>query len=329
MDFTNLAHVHLLLNHFPTIGFAVGFSLFIGSFVRKSEELKRASLVVLFLIALLAIPTYISGNAAQDVIKERPGVSRVKIQEHEGAALLAFAFMELTGFVAWLELWQFRRAKHFTGMNSVVALSLSLVTFLLMARAANMGGEIRHPEIAAAGEAAAAGQAPAPAPAEEQLGDQQPGVGLARTIGSFVIGNKWVWPTCETLHFVGLCMLFAVVLVVDLRMLGMGKSLSFSSLYQLLPLGMLGFGLNLATGMMFFVGTPGQYTGNIAFFWKMVMVVLAGINVLYFILFEEPWKVGVGDNAPLRAKFIAASAIFLWLGVLYFGHMLPFIGNAF
>ena len=36
-----------------------------------------------------------------------------------------------------------------------------------------------------------------------------------------------------------------------------------------------------------------------------------------------------GDDAPLRAKVVAASAIFLWLGVLFCGHMLPFIGNAF
>ncbi len=74
--------------------------------------------------------------------------------------------------------------------------------------------------------------------------------------------HSWVWPACETLHFVGLCQLFGVVLIGNLRMLGVGKALlSFADLYQLLPLGMLGFTLNLITGMMFFVATPGQYTG--------------------------------------------------------------------
>lgn len=63
MDF-NLAHIHLLLNHFPTIGFAIGFALLvIGTFTR-SDEIKRASLVILFLIAVIAIPTYLSGPAA-------------------------------------------------------------------------------------------------------------------------------------------------------------------------------------------------------------------------------------------------------------------------
>ena len=61
---------------------------------------------------------------------------------------------------------------------------------------------------------------------------------------------------CETLHFVGLCLLLGVVLTVDLRMLGVGKSLSFAALYQLLPLGMLGFTINLVTGMIFLSPRP-------------------------------------------------------------------------
>ena len=112
-------------------------------------------------------------------------------------------------------------------------------------------------------------------------------------------------------------------------MLGLGKGfLSFAALYQLLPLGMLGFSINLATGLMFLVATPQQYTGFL-FFLKMVLVVLGGANVLYFMLFDEPWTVGEGDDAPKRAKVAAASAIFIWLAVLFCGHMLPFLGNSF
>jgi hypothetical protein len=154
-------------------------------------------------------------------------------------------------------------------------------------------------------------------------------VGLARNFGAFVVGHTWVWPACETLHFVGLSLLFTVVFLVDMRMLGMAKSLSFSSLYQLLPFGMVGFGLNLLTGMFFFVGATQQYTKNVVFNWKILFVVLCGLNILYFMLLDEPWKVKSGTDAPFTAKLVAASAIFLWVGVLYFGHMLPFLGNAF
>jgi uncharacterized membrane-anchored protein len=91
---------------------------------------------------------------------------------------------------------------------------------------------------------------------------------------------------------------------------------------------MLGFTINLITGMMFFVATPQQYTGFL-FFLKMVLVVLGGINVLYFMLFDEPWTIGEGDDAPARTKVVAATAIVIWVAVLFCGHMLPFLGNSF
>lgn len=308
----NLAHVHLLLNHFPTIGFAVGLGLFLVSIFVKSGELARTSLVVFFLIALVSIPTYLSGNAAFEAIRDQPGVSVALVHSHESAAMVALLSMQLTGFVAWLGLWQYRRSPHLGRWNLPV-LVLALLTFGFMMNAANIGGEIRHPEIQA--EAAAT--------------EGAEGTTWVLSLGEWITANSWVWPACESLHFVGLCMLFAVVLAVDLRVLGMAKKLSFPSLYQLLPLGMLGFAINFLTGMMFFISTPAQYTQNIAFHWKIILILLAGLNVLYFMLFDEAWKVGPGDDAPLTAKIAAGSAILLWIGVLYFGHMLPFIGNSF
>src|SRR5437868_1667673 len=145
----DLNHIHLLLNHFPSIGYAIGGGLFLLSLIAKSDDLKRASLVVLLGISLIAIPTYMSGNGAQDGIKSQPDVSKSLIETHEGAALVAFGFMEVTGAFAWLGLWQFRRLAHVPGWNLVVILVLSVVSFGLMARASNLGGDIRHAEIRA------------------------------------------------------------------------------------------------------------------------------------------------------------------------------------
>src|SRR5712671_2431097 len=319
----NLAHIHLLLNHFPTIGFGIGFGLFLVGLVAKSEDLKRASLVILFLIALVALPTYFSGPAALDKICSRlngaiqcpPGVSLTLIQEHEDWALLAFAVMEVTGIFAFLGLWQFRRTPKLGGWNMTAVLVLAIVTFGLMSVAANKGGGIRHPEIVSASDAAA-----------DQAEERSP---VARAIGSFVISKTWVWPACETLHFVGLCLLFVTVLLVNLRLLGFAKALPFSALYQLLPIGILGFAINLATGMMFFLAAPQQYINNIEFQRKVVFIVLAGINVLYFMLFDKAWKVEAGGDAPMSSKIAAAISLYLWIGVLYYGNMLPFLGNSF
>jgi len=317
----NLAHIHLLLNHFPTIGFGMALGLFLVALVRNSEELKRTSLVIFFLISALAIPTYLSGNAALETLCSGPegacppGVSVAHIRAHEDAALPGFLLMEITGFVAWLGLWQFRLMSRTPRWNVSAVLLLSILSFALMARAANIGGEIRHPEIEAA-----------PQATEQTDGNVQP---LVRGIGAYVTGHTWVWPSCETLHFVGLSMLFSVLLLVDLRILGMAKRMSFAALYQMLPLGMIGFAMNLTTGMVFFIAAPEQYTKNPVFYWKILFVTLGAVNVLYFMLLDEPWKVDAGDDAPFTAKLVAGSALFVWVGVLFFGHMLPFLGNAF
>jgi hypothetical protein len=319
----NLAHLHLLLNHFPTIGFGIGIGLFFVSLFAKSEELKRASLVILFLIAVIAIPTYLSGAAALDKICDRvngaikcpPDLSLTLIQEHEDWALLAFSIMEITGFFAFIGLWQMRRTPKLATWNATAILLLAVITFGVMSIAANEGGRIRHPEIQSAEDIATA-----------QAASRVP---TARAIGAFVISKTWLWPACETLHFVGLSLLFVSVLFINLRVLGLAKSVSFAAVYQLLPLGILGFGINLLTGMMFFLAAPQQYVNNVEFHRKIVFVVLAGINVLYFMLFDKSWKVGAGEDAPTSSKVAAAISLYLWVGILYYGEMLPFLGNSF
>ena len=288
----------------------MGGGLFVLSLITNSDDLKRVSLVVLLGISLIAIPTYISGNGAQDAVKSLPGVSKTLIETHEGAALVALGFIEVTGAFAWLGLWQFRRLARVPNWNLAVILVLTAVSLGLMARASNLGGEIRHGEIRA----------------EQGIVARD---GLARTVGSFVTDTRWMWPTCETLHFIGLSLLMGVAFLVDLRVLGVVKGVSFASLHRLLPWAALGFGVNVITGMLFFVGIPGQYIHNTTFYWKMALVMLAGLNAVYFTLLEEPWELGPKEDAPLTAKIAAASAMLLWVGVMYCGSMLPFLGNAF
>ncbi|HUK42785.1 MAG TPA: hypothetical protein VLX11_17135 [Candidatus Acidoferrales bacterium] len=315
----NLAHIHLLLNHFPVIGILIGLGLFLGALIGNSNDLKKAGVIVFLGIALLSIPTYMSGNAAQQAIKGLPGISNTLMVKHQNAALLAYFFMEILGGVSWFGLWQFRRNSRFGSGTLVTILVLSLVTAMLMANAANIGGAIRHPEILSV--SGTTGSA-------ERVGL---GIGLdAAVIGHFIAGGvRWAWATCQTLHFMGLSLLMGVVFVVDLRMFGIMKNVSFATVHRLLPWGMLGFGLNLFTGMCYFIAAPEQYTKNVTFYWKIALIMIAGANAIYFTVFDEPWAIREKENATLKMKLIAASALVLWIGVMFCGLMLPFIGNAF
>ncbi len=319
----NLAHVHLLLNHFPTIGMIVGLGLFVGAIVAKSEDLKRASLVIFFFIALLSIPTFVTGTSAKLALEHTPDVSKPMIDTHETAAFEALWFMELLGALAWLGLWQYRRLSRLPQGTLAAVLLTGLVTFGLMARAANIGGEIRHPEIRTGPNLAGD---PAGAAAETATAKQP----LARVIGDAMVNLKWGWPASETVHFIGLSLLLGVVLVVDLRMLGFMKSIPFSVLHRLLPWGVLGFGINVVTGILFFIGAPPDfYVNNPVFIWKLVLILVAGVNALYFTVFDQAWTLGAGDTPPMAARVAAAAGILLWTGVIFCGQMLPFFGHSF
>jgi hypothetical protein len=141
----------------------------------------------------------------------------------------------------------------------------------------------------------------------------------------------WTWAICETLHFIGLSALVGVIGLLDLRLMGFLRRIPLSALRPLLPYGIAGFVINAVTGAIFFVGTPEQYVTNVAFGMKMLFVVVSGLNVLYFETRHGHRVLSLAPDAPMPAAFWIAGAISLasWFMVLYWGRMLPYIGNAF
>ena len=314
----NTPHLHLLLNHVPTIGTTIAVAILILSFIRRNEGMRRVALELFCLIALLTLPAYITGVGTQVALEKGFEVPPVLISAHHDAAIWGSIFMVLTGGAAWLALWQTRRVSRPSRGALAAVVLLSVFTVAAMARAATLGGEIRHPEILLD-----------PAAAAELTEPVAPSWLSAASIATFVTGRTWVWPTSEALHFIGLWLLFGVVVLANLRLLGFLKAIPFAALHRLLPWAVLALGVNLVTGMMFVIAAPGQYVENVSFFWKIGLLLIAGLDLLYLTVFDGPWEVSAGRETPLLDKALAASAIAAWIGVMYFGRMLPFIGNAF
>jgi uncharacterized membrane protein len=314
----NVAHLHLLLNHVPTVGSVVALGLLLLALIRQNEHLKHAGLEVLFAIAVVTLVAYMSGVGAQQKLRDQPGVSENAMRVHHDAALAGFTVLEFAGFAAWIALWQTRRRGGAApGLVPVVTV-LTVVSLALMARAANLGGEIRHPEIRADLTEGVA----EPANDPEQF--------VTTAISMYMVNSPWAWPAAETVHFLGLSLSFGVLLAVNLRILGVMRRVPFSDVHRLLPWGMLGFGANLITGMLFFIGQPNQYIDSSPFYWKVVFLMIAGANFLYLTVFKKAWTADAdGWDASLTDKAMAVSSLFAWLAVLYGGRMLPFIGHAF
>lgn len=150
-------------------------------------------------------------------------------------------------------------------------------------------------------------------------------VGWAIDTGIFdLMYSRWGWPIAEIVHFTGLCLLIGAVGTFDLRMIGWVKGLRLSALHKLVPFGVLGFALSLASGTMFVVTAPDQYLYNPAFQTKVVLLAIAGANMALFYLTAARSLQGLADDAspPRSARFFAAVSLAAWFGVIACGRVI-------
>jgi hypothetical protein len=140
------------------------------------------------------------------------------------------------------------------------------------------------------------------------------------------MNSKWGWPTAESVHFLGLCLLMSSVGMFDLRMMGVARGVPMSALHRLVPFGVAGWLMNVVTGFFFFVSAPGQYLYNPAFQTKMMFMALAGANMAIFYLTTAGAvrTTGPDDLPPMRARTIAFISLAAWVGVIIAGRLITF-----
>lgn len=143
----NWAHIHLMINHFPVIGVLGALLVFGYGLVRKSDEVKLLGLGLFVLIALITIPVFLTGDAAEKVVKDLAGVTESSLGTHEEIALLALALIELLGAVAVGGLFLFRKSGALPQWYIALVLVIALASSGIVGITANLGGQIRHPEI--------------------------------------------------------------------------------------------------------------------------------------------------------------------------------------
>ncbi len=163
MPSMNAAQIHLALTHLPVVtALLAAATLAIGAVARNAAT-RRFGLALLIVAGLTAIPTQMSGEGAEEVVEDRPGVSEAMIERHEDAAGVALALTVFGGAIAAGTLLAGRLGRQRAAQALfATALALSLADTAALAWVAHLGGEIRHDEIrtgAAAGSPRAAGEA--------------------------------------------------------------------------------------------------------------------------------------------------------------------------
>lgn len=147
----NAANLHLILNHFPVILPIVSVFLFLCYFLIKNETSKKTILIISYLIlivsAILTLPTFLSGENAEDIVEKLNNVEEVFIESHEELAE-TFAYLSyLLGAISIIGLWSELKSKSFAKYIYYVSLLFNIIVIAFSIQTAHTGGEIRHQEI--------------------------------------------------------------------------------------------------------------------------------------------------------------------------------------
>jgi hypothetical protein len=154
------------------------------------------------------------------------------------------------------------------------------------------------------------------------------------SVEQLIYQHLWVWGVCQSLHFVGMVLLIGTVGMLDLRMLGMAKQMPAAALQKLIPWGVFGFLLCLATGFIFVTGIYANInvhpyvvlTSDVFLQLKLFFLLLAGLNLLAFYvtgMARAVDRMGPGDDAPGLAKVFAGASLSFWIAVMYFARLIP------
>ena len=150
---------------------------------------------------------------------------------------------------------------------------------------------------------------------------------FGQTTGIYEFMNSpWGWPTIESIHFLGLSLLIGTVGVFDLRMLGIGRGVAYADLHKLVYIGIIGYGLNIITGTMFLVSAPDQYVFNPAFQLKLLFMLIAGINVIWFYraTLAEVRTTAADLAVSQRAKAIGIISLLCWTLIIVCGRLITY-----
>ena len=192
-------------------------------------------------IALITIPAFLSGFAAQEMLKGRAGhFGSSGFADHESSALLSIWFMEVTGALALIGLWQSHGTGRPAHWNVSAMLLFSLLTVALISRTGYTAGEIRHPEVRPAAEASTAEPVVTEGPIGAFMSRFEPAPDKFSDAMTF---SKWWWTFMMAMHFIGLIMIVGTVGLLDVRIMGFFKQLPVAPVAsRLLPWGLAGLG---------------------------------------------------------------------------------------
>jgi hypothetical protein len=140
--------------------------------------------------------------------------------------------------------------------------------------------------------------------------------------------SGYLFPLIESLHVIGLTLVFGTIVIIDLRLLGIASSRRpFRKIASdVLKWTWAAFALSVVTGSLMFITNAASYYHNPFFRIKMLLLALSGLNMVIFELTTgrsvQVWE--KNSAAPFPGRAAAACSLVLWIGVIFCGRWIGF-----
>jgi hypothetical protein len=140
---------------------------------------------------------------------------------------------------------------------------------------------------------------------------------------------RWLFPTIEATHVVAISVVFGSILLMDLRLVGLGESGNKVSRHsaELLPLTWGAFAAAVATGSLLFMANASKYVFLTQFRLKVLFILLAGLNMAAFHLgiYRRVRDWDAQMPPPIAARAAGLVSILCWTTVIFFGRWIGFV----
>jgi hypothetical protein len=151
------------------------------------------------------------------------------------------------------------------------------------------------------------------------------------SLANAVRESESLFPWAESIHVLAIAAVVGSISFVDLRLLSLAsRNRPVSNLVrEVLPITWIAFVVAVASGVTLFASNAVDYWNNPAFRWKMVLLALAGMNMLVFhgLTYKGVGEWDTSPKTPLGAKIAGGTSLLLWIGVVAFGRWIGFISS--
>ena len=140
--------------------------------------------------------------------------------------------------------------------------------------------------------------------------------------------SLWMYPIIESVHVLTLCLFLGMVLMLDLRLLGlMNRATAVTEIVErLMPWTVTGFVVMVVSGLALFYAIPVRTYQNIFFRVKVAMLILSGLNAWFFhsTVYRRVSDWDVSPAPPPGARLAGAVSLTLWTGIVVAGRMIAY-----